>query len=49
MTMLDKIVYVDDGRVSAVGTHAELCESCPDYRRMVELQRLEAEGGEENV
>ncbi len=46
---LDKIVYVDDGRVSAVGTHAELCESCPDYRRMVELQRLEAEGGEENV
>ncbi|MBR3965163.1 MAG: ABC transporter ATP-binding protein [Clostridia bacterium] len=46
---LDKIVYVDDGRVSAVGTHAELCESCPEYRRMVELQRLEEEGGEANV
>ena len=46
---LDKIVYVDDGRVSAVGTHAELCETCAEYRRMVELQRLEEEGGEANV
>ena len=46
---LDKIVYVDDGKVSAVGTHAELCETCAEYRRMVELQRLEEEGGEENV
>ena len=46
---LDKIVYVDDGRVSAVGTHAELCKTCAEYRRMVELQRLEEEGGEANV
>ena len=46
---LDKIVYVDDGKVSAVGTHAELCETCAEYRRMVELQRLEEEGGEANV
>ncbi|MBQ3065267.1 MAG: ABC transporter ATP-binding protein [Clostridia bacterium] len=42
---LDKIIYIDEGRVSAVGTHELLCESCPDYRRMVELQRLEDEGG----
>ncbi len=37
---LDKIIFLDDGRVAAVGTHAELMASCPDYRTMVELQRL---------
>jgi ATP-binding cassette subfamily B protein len=42
---MDKIIYVDDGRVTAVGTHAELLESCEDYRNMVELQRLEDEKG----
>ena len=42
---LDKIIYLEDGRVSAVGTHAQLLGSCPAYRHMVELQRLEEEGG----
>jgi len=46
---LDKIIYVDDGRISAVGSHDQLLETCPDYRRMVELQRLEDEGGEANA
>jgi ATP-binding cassette subfamily B protein len=46
---LDKIIYVDDGKVSAVGTHAELYDACYDYRRMVELQKLEEEGGAANV
>ncbi len=46
---LDKIIYVDDGRISAVGTHEQLIETCPDYRKMVELQRLEDEGGEANA
>lgn len=40
---LDKIVYIDDGRLLGVGAHAELLQSCPDYRNMVELQRLEEE------
>ena len=40
---LDKIVFVEDGRVIAVGSHAELLTSCPAYARMVELQRLEDE------
>lgn len=38
---MDKIIFVDDGRVLAVGTHAELLETCPEYRTTVELQRLD--------
>ncbi len=38
---MDKIIFLDEGRVLAVGTHAELYETCPDYRTMVELQRLD--------
>jgi ATP-binding cassette subfamily B protein len=44
---MDKIIFIDDGCVKAVGTHTELYESCPDYRTMVELQRLEEEKGGE--
>ncbi len=40
---LDKIVFVEDGRVIAVGSHDELVGSCREYARMVELQRLEEE------
>lgn len=40
---LDKIIFVEDGRVTAVGSHDELIASCPEYARMVELQRLEEE------
>ena len=39
---MDKVVYLEDGRVAAVGTHDELCETCPAYRNMVELQRLQS-------
>ncbi len=42
---MDKIIYIDDGRIGAVGTHEELIETCPDYRTMVELQKLEEERG----
>ncbi|MCM1414409.1 MAG: ABC transporter ATP-binding protein/permease, partial [bacterium] len=42
---MDKIIFVEDGRVEAVGSHKELCGSCEAYRRMVELQRLEEEVG----
>jgi ATP-binding cassette subfamily B protein len=38
---LDKLIFVEDGRVIAVGSHDELVETCPAYARMVELQRLE--------
>ena len=43
---MDKIIFIDDGRVTAVGTHEELISSCPDYKLMVELQKLEEERGE---
>ena len=40
---LDKIVFLEDGRVEAVGPHDELYAACAKYRRMVDLQRLEDE------
>ena len=45
---LDKIIFLNEGRVEAVGPHDQLYASCPEYRRMVDLQRLEDEtkGGE---
>ena len=46
---LDKIIFLEDGRVEAVGPHDSLYASCPEYRRMVDLQRLEDEvGGNSN-
>lgn len=42
---MDKILFIDDGKLAAVGTHSELYENCADYRKMVELQKLEEEGG----
>ena len=41
---MDKILFLDDGKLVAVGSHEELYESCADYRRMVDLQKLEEEG-----
>ncbi|WP_296048677.1 ABC transporter ATP-binding protein [uncultured Gemmiger sp.] len=43
---LDKIVFLEDGRVEAVGPHDELYAACAEYRRMVDLQRLEDETDE---
>ncbi len=41
---LDKIIFLnDEGRVEAVGPHDELYATCAEYRRMVDLQRLEDE------
>jgi len=46
---MDKILFIDDGRLAAVGKHDELYETCPAYRKMVDLQRLEEEGGAHNA
>lgn len=52
---MDKLIFVDDGKVIAVGTHAELYASCPQYKTMVDLQKLDdlqnnqLEGGDVNA
>ena len=46
---MDKLLYLEDGRLAAVGKHDDLYASCPGYRKMVDLQRLEEEGGKENA
>ncbi len=45
---MDLILFIDQGRLAAAGTHEELYAGCPAYRKMVELQKLEEEGGQEN-
>ena len=44
---MDRVLFIDDGKVVAMGTHEELYKNCPDYHKMVELQKLEEEGGNE--
>ena len=39
-------MFVEDGKIIAVGSHEELLKTCPAYERMVELQRLEDESKE---
>ena len=46
---MDKILFIDDGKLVACGKHADLYATCPAYQKMVDLQRLEEEGGEENA
>lgn len=42
---MDKIIFIDDGKLIDVGTHSELYNRNREYRNMVELQRLnELEG-----
>lgn len=40
---MDKIIFIDDGCVIAVGTHSDLYDNCPQYSKMVDLQKLEDE------
>ena len=46
---MDKIIFIDDGKLVAVGAHQELYDTCPDYQKMVDLQKLEEEGGNGNA
>jgi len=40
---MDKIAFIDDGKILDFGTHEELLERCEQYRKTVALQRLEDE------
>ena len=42
---MDKILFLEAGALAAAGSHEELYASCPEYRKMVDLQKLE-EGDE---
>ena len=45
---MDKILFIDDGKLTAVGSHEQLYETNAEYRKMVDLQKLEEEGGAAN-
>ena len=46
---MDRVLFIEDGRLAAFGKHADLYESCDEYRKMVDLQKLEEEGGSQNA
>ncbi len=41
---MDKILFIDDGTVAAFGSHEDLYSTNSEYRKMVDLQKLEEEG-----
>ncbi len=43
---MDKILFVEDGELVAAGPHEELYKNCPEYTKMVDLQKLDEEGSE---
>lgn len=42
---MDKVIFLDDGKLLAFGTHEELLNSCPEYQKLVSLQKLDEEWG----
>ena len=45
---MDKVLFIDGGKIQGFDTHEKLYETNREYRKMVDLQRLEQEGGETN-
>lgn len=43
---MDKIIFIDDGRIVAVGTHDQLYSECEAYKNTVDLQNLENRSSE---
>ncbi len=41
---MDQILFIDEGKLLASGSHKQLLETCPEYAKMVALQQLEEEG-----
>ena len=46
---MDKVLFIEDGRLAGFDTHDKLYTENPAYRKMVDLQRLEEEGGAVNA
>ena len=38
---MDKIIFVNEGEILAVGSYEELCQSCPEFKNLVDLQKLD--------
>ena len=38
---MDKIIFVEDGKITAVGDYTTLYESCPEFKTLVDLQKLD--------
>ena len=45
---MDQILFLEDGRLVAKGSHQMLLETCPAYQKLVLLQQLSEEGGSFN-
>ncbi len=43
---MDRVLFIENGRLAAFGKHEDLYKTCDEYRKMVDLQKLEEEGGE---
>ena len=43
MAYMDRIIFIDEGRIAGAGTHAELLAGNAKYKHMAELQQIEAE------
>ena len=46
---MDKVLFIDNGRLAAFGKHEDLYATCKEYRKMVDLLKLEEEGGNHNA
>jgi ATP-binding cassette subfamily B protein len=46
---MDRIMFLEDGKLMDFGTHAELCARCEGYRNLVHLQKLDEEGGNDHA
>ncbi len=46
---MDRVLFIDDGKISGFDTHEKLYQENAAYRKMVDLQRLEEEGGKVNA
>ena len=45
---MDKVLFIEDGAVMGFDTHDNLYATNPSYQKMVDLQKLEEEGGAHN-
>ena len=45
---MDKIIFIDEGKIAAVGNYTELYESCAEFKNLVDLQKLDDADESEN-